>query len=103
MKFEREKDIPSFRNKTLKERRSLRGEACRRDFGIVILGGLSGALSALFFPLSHWLVSLTPRPGFLLIIPVYFAFAFPFGYAFYGLFIVPRIRRALERDDPNIA
>lgn len=104
MKFEREKDIEAFRNKTRDERRTLRREARRRDPTIVWLAVLGGGLTGAWFPISRWLLSLLiPHPGFLLSSLVYFAIGVPFYVAFYSLFITPRIRRALNAHDRNVA
>jgi len=104
MRFEREKDIPAFREADWHQRVALRRRARQRDHSIIWLSGLCGGLTALFLPLSRWTVQLLiGRVELLAWIGLYAVLAFLFGYFFYGVVITPRVRKALEIDEKSVA
>ena len=95
MRFERERDIPAFRGATWRERGTLRKKAYTYDRSIFCLMCIWNVLNASFIFPSKWLVhhfTTVVLPW----IPVYLALSIPFGVVFWGLFVTPRIRRALE-------
>jgi hypothetical protein len=97
MKFESEKDILALQGKSRQERAVLRRTAYERDRSIVWISALGGALLAPFLPLAYWLLRhFTSDPGWIPFIGLYLLFAIPFTILFRRLFIVPRIRRALD-------
>lgn len=103
MRFERERDIPAFCGADWRQRAALRRRARERDRSIIWLSGLYGGLTALFLPLSRWLVQfLIGRVELLPWIALYCVFGFLFGYVFYGVVITPRVRRALEMDEKTV-
>jgi hypothetical protein len=105
MKLERERDIPAFKGKSWRERMALRDRAKERDHSIFWLQMLCGLV--IFAPIiafSHWLgVRLFPHSSFLAFVAIYFGLSYPAITVFDGLFITPRIRRALELDSKPAA
>jgi hypothetical protein len=99
MKLERERDIPAFKGKTWRERMVLRSQAKERDHFIIWIQCLSGVLAVPILALSHWIVSeYAPHTSLLLFFGIYMIIAYPLFTLFYGFFITPRIRRALDSD-----
>ena len=97
MKLERERDIPVFKGTTWRQRKVLRRQAKERDHSIIHIQCLSGLLAAPVLAVSHWLVSeYVPHPSFLMYFGIYMVFAYPLFSLFNSLFIIPRIRKALE-------
>ena len=74
MKFERQRDIAAFRNKTFKERMALQREARRRDPAILWLLLLGGAFLDAWLPILSWLA---PGLGLLVAMLLYFVLAVP--------------------------
>jgi hypothetical protein len=98
MKFERERDISAFHGKSWRARMVLRKEAELRDSSIILFEWVSIAVAMfVIFPSAEWAMRhIAPQSSFLArsavsVVPICVALAL-----FRGLFIVPRIRRALK-------
>jgi hypothetical protein len=97
MKFEREKDIRAFVGTTSGERAKLRRQAMRADPWIKVLWFLAAVLQIPLLFFSRWVVGqFMPNPPVFVYGIVFFAMGVPFGIAFAGYFITPRLRRALD-------
>jgi hypothetical protein len=99
MKLERERDIPAFKGKGWRKRMVLRNQARERDPWILRLQMLSYCLlvvPALF--LSQWVEARFFPNSLLAFSVIYIVLSLPAYMLFYALFIIPRIRRALESD-----
>jgi hypothetical protein len=103
MKFERERDIPAFKGTTWRERTALRRRAKERDRSIVCLLSLSGFFFLPPLVLAHWLMSRVGPQSFLAFIVLELVLTYLLLTLFYGLFITPRIRKALESDAKSSA
>jgi hypothetical protein len=103
MRFEREGDIPAFKDKTWRERIALRRLAAERDRVIGWLRILCGIGMGLIFVATMTLMRWFDSHASLYVGDLVFAVsASIFAIAFYGFFITPRIHRALASDeDPS--
>ena len=100
MKLERERDIPAFKGKTWRERIALRDRAKERDRSIIWRQILICVFTiAPILILAHWLgMHFFPHWSFIAFALIYFVLAYPVFALSYALFIIPRIRKALESD-----
>jgi hypothetical protein len=104
MKFERERDIPALKGKTWRERMALRDRASERDRSIYLLRLVCGVGIGLIFASTMYLMRrLVPHVSLFVVDLVFAALAYVFAIVFYGLFITPRIRRALEPHEKSSA
>ena len=103
MRFEREKDIPAFKNKNWQEKIELRDQAQDRDGAILWLEAVSFAVCLVAFSSLYWIarlcLHLSPFVGLFVSAMLYSCVA----GLFRGLFITPRIRKALESDAQSSA
>jgi hypothetical protein len=97
MKFERERNIPAFKGKTWRERMALRDRATELDRSIGLLRLLCGVLMGLIFALTIFLMRrIAPHASLYVGDLIFAVLASLFAIGFYGLFITPKIRRALD-------
>lgn len=105
MKFEREKDIAAFKGKNLREKWVLRNKAEDRDPWILRLKFLR--IFLIFMPLFAISIQLADHyfhHHFLLAYSaIILLLILPLDTLFYGFFITPRIRRALDSGAPLAA
>jgi hypothetical protein len=96
MKFEREAEIPEFRAKTETERRLLREQARSVDPTIRKLEFLGLVIFIFLTKVADWISKEIRPDSFFLWLVIYLFLAIPFGLAFHGFCIVPRIRQAFS-------
>jgi hypothetical protein len=97
MRFEREKSIPALRGADWSGRIALRREAEKRDPAIRWISYAGVPLWVLLLVISNRLLLwLAPSAGLLSWGALYFAMAIPLQFVLKGLFITPRVRRALD-------
>jgi polyferredoxin len=98
MKFERERDIVAFKGKNWREKWVLRNQAEDRDPWILRLKMLKYFFVLTpILALSWWLAyQFFPHSRLLAAIAIGITLGCPIDMALYSLFIVPRIRKALD-------